>query len=153
MMSALRRGNVLGNNYILLANMIKEVSFKKITKNIKEAGIHNSRLMYKFPTELESKIMEILDEEGIKYKFQKLFYKFVKGSRDYIENYYIANFWIPKKKIVLDIASVPRKVKINTDSLRSYDTEGIHPKPFVIKINENDLEYPSFKQELVALLK
>ena len=74
--------------------MIDEKSFKKISHLIRSEGEHNSRLMYKFPTALEAQVKKILDDNNVKYKFQQLFYRFVKGYRQYVEAYYIANFYL-----------------------------------------------------------
>lgn len=132
--------------------MIDEKSFRKITHLVRSEGEHNSRLMYKFPTALEQKVMEILDENHVKYSFQKLFYKFVKGYRQYVEAYYIANFWIPRKKLMIDIEAAPRKIKVQSQDLRTFSNDGVTPKAQVLRITEKDLEYPTFKAELLALV-
>lgn len=133
--------------------MIDERSFKKISHLIRSEGEHNSRLMYKFPTALEEKVKKILDDNGIKYKFQQLFYRFVKGYRQYVEAYYIANFWIPKKKLVLEIQPARRKIEVDSEKLRTFSYEGVTPKAQVLKITEEDLRCPTFAQELLALIK
>ena len=133
--------------------MIDEKSFKKISHLIRSEGEHNSRLMYKFPTALEGKVKKILDDNGIRYKFQQLFYRFVRGYRQYVEAYYIANFWIPKKRLILEIQPARRKIEVDSEKLRTFSYEGISPKAQVLKITEEDLECPTFTQELLALIK
>jgi hypothetical protein len=133
--------------------MIDEKSFKKISHLIRSEGEHNSRLMYKFPTALEGEVMKILDDNGIRYKFQQLFYRFVRGYRQYVEAYYIANFWIPKKKLILEIQPARRKIEVDSEKLRTFSYEGISPRAQVLKITKEDLECPTFAQELLALIK
>jgi hypothetical protein len=133
--------------------MVDEKSFKKISHLIRSEGEHNSRLMYKFPTALEREVKKILDDNSIKYKFQQLFYRFVKGYRQYVEAYYIANFWIPKKRLVLDIQPARRKIKVDSEKLRTFSYDGVTPKAQVLRITEEDLRCPTFTQELLAILK
>ena len=133
--------------------MIDEKSFKKISHLIRSEGEHNSRLMYKFPTALEAKVKNILDDNGIKYKFQQLFYRFVKGYRQYVEAYYIANFWIPQKRLILDIQPAKRKIEVDSEKLRTFSYDNITPRAQVLKITEEDLRCPTFAQELLALIK
>lgn len=133
--------------------MVDEKSFKKISHLIRSEGEHNSRLMYKFPTVLEGKVKKLLDDNRIKYSFQKLFYRYVKGYRQYVEAYYIANFWIPGKKLMLDIQKAPRKIDVKSEDLRTFSNEGIAPVAQVLRITERDLECPTFADELLALLK
>lgn len=133
--------------------MIDEKSFKKVSHLIRSEGEHNSRLMYKFPTALEARVKNILDDNGIKYKFQQLFYRFVKGYRQYVEAYYIANFWIPQKRLILDIQPAKRKIEVDSEKLRTFSYDNITPRAQVLKITEEDLRCPTFAQELLALIK
>ena len=133
--------------------MIDERSFKKISHLIRSEGEHNSRLMYKFPTALEAKVKKILDDNGIKYKFQQLFYRFVKGYRQYVEAYYIANFWIPKKRLIIDIQPAKRKIEVDSEKLRTFSYDNITPRAQILKITEEDLRCPTFVQELLAIIK
>ena len=133
--------------------MIDEKSFKKVSHLIRSEGEHNSRLMYKFPTALEGEVKKILDDNGIMYKFQQLFYRFVRGYRQYVEAYYIANFWIPKRKLILEIQPARRKIEVDSEKLRTFSYEGISPRAQVLKITKEDLECPTFAQELLALIK
>lgn len=133
--------------------MIDEKSFKKITHLIRSEGEHNSRLMYKFPTALEAQVKKLLDENHVKYSFQKLFYRYVKGYRQYVEAYYIANFWIPRKRLMLDIQKGPRKINVASEDLRTFSNEGITPAAQVLRITEKDLNCPTFAEEFLSLVK
>lgn len=133
--------------------MVDEKSFKKTTHLIRSEGEHNSRLMFKFPTALESQVKKLLDDNGIKYSFQKLFFRYVKGYRQYVEAYYIANFWLYKKRLILDIQKAPRKIDVKCEDLRTFSNEGIKPAAQVLRITEQDLKCPTFADELLALLK
>jgi hypothetical protein len=133
--------------------MVDEKSFKKISHLIRSEGEHNSRLMYKFPTALEAQVKKVLDDNGVRYKFQQLFYRFVKGYRQYVEAYYIANFWIPKKKLVLEIQPARRKIEVESEKLRTFSYDGVFPRAQVLRITEVDLRCPTFAQELLAILK
>lgn len=132
---------------------MEEESLKRITSLVREEGSRNARIMFTHPTALEREIREILDANGIKYTFQKPLYRFIKGYRHYVESYYIANFWLPSKKIILDVESSFRNASVRSTGVRTYDNEGITPVATVLKIKEEDLKYPAFKEELLALLK
>ena len=124
------------------------IECKSVQNNLNEA--HISQLYRYFSiTDVQIGILT----NGVDYRFQKLFYRYVKGYKQYVEAYYIANFWIPKKKLALDIQPAPRKYKIKSEGLRTFTNRDISPVAQVLKITEEDFKYPNFEQELLALLK
>lgn len=133
--------------------MIDDKSYRKMSHLVRSEGEHNSRLMYKFPTSLESRVRDILDRNKVKYSFQKLFYRTVEGYRQYTEAYYIANFWLPGKRLMIDVEPAPRKVGVKSEGLRTFSNDRIYPRAQVLKITERDLDYPSFTAELLAFVK
>lgn len=139
--------------FLLYMLMIDKTSYKRLSHLIRSEGEHNSKLMYKAPTALETRMKNLLDANGVSYKFQKLLYRFVKGYREYVEAYYIANFWFPKKHLIINLQDGPRKFKVKSEGLRTFDYDGIAPAAQVIKINEEDFNCPSFTDELMAILK
>lgn len=134
-------------------SMIDEESLKRTSHIIRSEGEHNARLMFKFPTALETKVKKVLDDNNIKYSFQKLLYRFVKGSRNYVEAYYIANFWLPRNKLILDIQKDKRKVGVKEEGLRTFSYDNIRPAAQVLKLDREAIECPVFEKELMAILK
>lgn len=133
--------------------MVDKKTFKQYFNQLKSEGKYNSKIMFKNPTSLEKKLQAILDDNQIKYVFQKLFYKRVEGTRDCIEAYYIANFWIPQKRIVLNVEAAPRKNQPEYWGFSTKDFSGIVAKSQVLNISRKDFECPTFVDELVAILK
>ena len=130
-----------------------EKSFQTFTHLVRSEGEHNSKLMFKFPTDLELKVKQVLEKNNIKFKFQKVLYRPIKGYRHYVEAYYIANFWIPKKKLIINVQKAYRKIAVDSEDLRTHSYDGISPKVQIVELDREAVECPTFEQELVAILK
>ena len=72
---------------------------------------HNREIMYSaqsraaemevFPSKLEERMMDFLDRHGVYYESQKIFY--IYSDDGWIIRYYIADFYIPSKGIVIEV--------------------------------------------------
>lgn len=133
--------------------MIDEKSFKRLNHAVRSEGEHNSRLMFKFPTASEAKLRKELDERGVKYSFQKLLYRMVEGSRKLADAYYIANFWFPKKRLIINIRKGKRKIEVASEGLRTFEYGGIFPKAQVISLTEEDIDNPEFIEGIIGMLR
>lgn len=55
----------------------------------------------KNPSELDRKMMDLLNSQNIRYEFQKVIY--IKSSGGFIKQYYIVDFYIPSRDIIIDV--------------------------------------------------
>ena len=72
---------------------------------------HNREIMYSaqsraaemevFPSKLEERMKDFLDRYGVYYESQKIFY--IYAEDDWIIRYYIADFFIPNRNIVIEV--------------------------------------------------
>jgi very-short-patch-repair endonuclease len=101
--------------------------------------------MRKHPSWLESKMKDLLDSWNVNYEFQKIFYMKSKGG--FIKNYYIVDFFIPKKNIALEIDGKFHQMQTKFDNFRTTDIKKHYPKVEVIRwVNSDFTCYPSLKK-------
>lgn len=105
----------------------------KAVRNNAEGHAYNMR---KNPSWLEKKMIELLDSWGIVYEFQKIFY--MRSSGGFIKNYYIADFYIPKKKIILEVDGKFHKEQAAFDEFRTRDIQKHYPKVRVVRWDSRD---------------
>jgi hypothetical protein len=139
--------------------MINEKSYREVSKVVREAGVKTQRILIKHPSALERRMRRILNRNNIDFLFQALLHKEIRGNRDLTEAFYIASFYFPQKKIALVMEDSPVNITqeekdyiASVDGLRTYDIREISQKIQEVKITEDDFEYPTFTQELLALL-
>ena len=124
-------------------------------------GPHNKRVksnaeghaynMRKNPSYLEQKMIEFLDNQKINYEFQKIIY--IKSKGGFIKNYYIADFYIPKKKIVLEVDGKFHKDQVAFDEYRTRNIQRHYPKIRVVRWEYNDFHSYVNMKKLVEILK
>lgn len=106
----------------------------KAVRNNAEGHAYNMR---KNPSWLEKKMIELLDSWGIVYEFQKIFY--MRSSGGFIKNYYIADFYIPKKKIILEVDGKFHKEQAAFDEFRTRDIQKEYPMVDVVRFSWKDV--------------
>lgn len=118
------------------------------------ANLHSLFMHRKYnstPTKSELRVKELLSNEGIRFQFQKgLFYK--KGK---FERFYIADFYLPKKKIIIEVdGSIHNQKKIIENDKRkdAYYTNIRKFKVLRVK-NENIEHIVSMIYDLMTLPK
>lgn len=120
----------------------------KAVRNNAEGHAYNMR---KNPSWLEKKMIELLDSWGIVYEFQKIFY--MRSSGGFIKNYYIADFYIPKKKIILEVDGKFHKEQAAFDEFRTRDIQKHYPKVRVVRWDSRDFHIYYNCKKLKELLK
>lgn len=71
------------------------------------------------PSWLERQMIEFLNNQKIKFEFQKIFY--IRSSGGFIKQYYIADFYIPKKHIILEVDGKFHNEQVKLDSFRTWN--------------------------------
>ena len=119
-------------------------------KKMKMSAENNAYDMRANPSYLEKKMMELLNDWKIKYDFQKIFYMRSKGG--FIKNYYIADFYIPKRKIILEVDGQFHKDQIEYDEFRTKDIQKHYPNITVVRWENKDFNSYNNLKTLKELL-
>jgi very-short-patch-repair endonuclease len=88
-----------------------------------------------YPSPLEERMMAFLDTHGIMYKSQYIFYIF-KG--DWIVKYYIADFYLPEKKIIIEVDGKFHDQHKLHDKQRTKDIQEQYPGIEILRYRWND---------------
>ena len=89
-----------------------------------------------YPSPLEEMMMSFLNKHNIKYESQWIFYIF-KG--DWIAKYYIADFYLPDKKIIIEVDGKFHDQHKLHDKQRTKDIQRQYPGIEVLRFKWNDL--------------
>lgn len=132
--------------------IIKEAT-RRAFKAVFDEGKCTEYILQHFPTENELKIQNLLKQNHIKYKFQKVFFKTFEGKRNTAECYYIAQFWLYKKRLFIEVPAGIRQKKPKFQDFRTYNALEVFPKAQCIQLKEEDIEDAVFLDQFISLLK
>lgn len=99
------------------------------------------------PSFLELKMIEFLDSHSIKYQFQKIFY--IEGKHKKITHFYIADFYIPSKNLILETDGKFHDDQIEQDELRTQNIIKHYPNIKVIRWKFHDFNSVVKMRELL----
>ena len=133
--------------------MIDKESYKRISDLIYQEGKAVSKIMFKYPTANERELASILSKHNVKFTFQKLLFGHPNGIREYIDSYYIAQFWLYRKKLFIEVEPGYRSVKPKYTGVRTFKALDVFPKAQCIQLTEEDLNTPEFISEFLKLIK
>lgn len=133
--------------------MNKEDSYKQNSKAVYQEGKHIAWILSTKPSDNELLLKSILDDNQIKYKFQKPFFKSIAGTRKCAESYYIAQFWLHRKKLFIEISPCNKHRNPEHTNFRIYNALEVFPKAQCIKLTKEDLVTPEFINDFVKLIK
>lgn len=133
--------------------MIDERNLKKNSRAVFQEGKRVSWILSTNPSENEQKFKKVLDDNHIKYKFQKVFFKTIDGIRKTAECYYIAQFWLPRRKLFIEIPQGNRLRKIRSCDFRNYNALEVFPKAQCIKLSDDEFEDTEFMDNIIELIK
>lgn len=100
---------------------------------------------------LEDKMIEFLDHQDIHYEFQRVFY--IKDINGYIQKYYIADFYLPLKEIIIETDGKFHDEREEEDSFRTKQINEHYPNVKVIRWRWHDFESYVKMKELIAKIK
>lgn len=141
------------SNSVVGGNTALEV--RKTNHRIRVLAGHKGHLMRVYPSILEWQIKNLLDENAVRYDFHRVFYKMSNDTakKKVILKYYIADFWLPDKKIVLKIGDSPRKIEVESDDYMAPSLEGFRLQHTTIDIDSKDLHSENFLCDFTRLVK
>ena len=118
---------------------------------------HNREVMYQarcraeemnlWSSPLEEKMKRLLDDCGVVYESQRIFY--IRAKDGWIIRYYIADFYIPDKAIIIEVDGKFHDKQQLHDKLRTRTIQEQYPEVSVLRYGWKDLED---KQKMTDLL-
>ncbi len=106
--------------------------------------------MIAFPSKLEERMMSFLDDLGICYEFQKIFY--IYADDGWIIRYYIADFYVPDKNIIIEVDGKFHDRQRLHDKHRTKMIQEHYPDVEVLRYTWNDLSDSDRMEELRWIL-
>lgn len=107
--------------------------------------------MIAFPSKLEERMQLFLNDLGIKYEFQKIFY--IYADDGWIIRYYIADFYIPSKDIIIEVDGKFHNKQALHDKIRTRTIQEHYPEVEVLRYTWDDMSDANKMEELIWLLK
>ena len=127
---------------------------KRVNGRVKD---HNKEIIYKaiyrandmrtYPSKLEERMMELLDSHGIWYESQKIFY--IYADDGWIIRYYIADFYIPEKEIIIEVDGKFHDEHKLHDKNRTKEIQEQYPSVEVLRYRWKDLSDMDKMDELL----
>ena len=100
-----------------------------------------------FPSKLEERMKDFLDAHWIPYEFQKIFY--IYDDDGWIIRYYIADFYIPSRRIILEVdGKFHDKQKLH-DKMRTRTIQENYPDVEVLRFKWKDLSNENIMNSLL----
>ena len=100
------------------------------------------------PSPLEERMKLFLDRNGIMYETQKVFY--IRANDGYILKYYIADFYIPHKEIIIEVDRKFHDKHKQHDKKRTKEIQKQYPTVEVLRYKWKDLFDKNLMNELLA---
>ena len=103
--------------------------------------------MQTWPSKLEERMIGFLDSNHIEYEFQKIFYIYDKNG--WIVKYYIADFYLPKSHIIIEVDGKFHDKHKMHDKVRTRLIEGQYPGTSTLRYRWADLSDTDKMKELL----
>ena len=120
-------------------------------------SVHNREVRYKaeyrasemtmFPSPLEEIMKSFLDEHNIRYDFQRIFYIFADDG--WIVRYYIADFYIPDRSIIIEVDGKFHDKQKQHDKNRTKTIKESYPDIEVLRYTWKDMSDEKKMDELL----
>ena len=120
----------------------------KYMKNVAEK---NAKKMMNNPSELEKRMQAFLNRQNILYDFQKIFY--LKDRRGKIFQFFIADFYVPDKNIIVETDGKFHENQKEYDEWRTEAIQEYYPHTDVIRWKWGDFNSYTKMKDLLSRLK
>lgn len=114
---------------------------------IKASAEYRAAEMRTWPSPLEERMKEFLDENYVEYEFQKIFY--ICDKDGWIIRYYIADFYIPEKDIIIEVDGKFHNNQRQKDKNRTKVIQDHYPEIEVLRYTWEDLNDEDTMEELL----
>mgnify|MGYP002525539324 CR=1 FL=1 len=107
-----------------------------------------------WPSPLEKRMKEFLDLHGVRYEFQKIFYIYDQNAKDgWITRYYIADFFIPDKNIIIETDGKFHDKQKQHDKDRTKNIKSQYPLVEVLRYKWADLSDDKIMKDMLLRIK
>ena len=103
------------------------------------------------PSPLEERMQCLLDRYCVKYECQKIFY--IYANDGYILSYYIADFFVPDKNIIIEVDGKFHDKHKQHDKMRTKEIQSKYPNVEVLRYKWKDLDDSYKMDELIGLIR
>jgi hypothetical protein len=124
---------------------------KEHNKDVISNAEYRANQMIVWPSPLEERMEEFLDNNGIYYESQKIFY--IRAYDGWIKTYYIADFYIPEKHIIIEVDGKFHDEHKQHDKMRTREIQEHYPGIEVLRYKWEDLYDKIKMDELLNLIR
>ena len=104
-----------------------------------------------WPSPLEERMKAFLDENYVKYESQKIFY--IYDNDGWIIRYYIADFYVPDKNIIIEVDGKFHDDHKQHDKMRTREIQEQYPDVDVLRYKWKDLSDMDKMDDLLCRIK
>ena len=120
-------------------------------REVMASAQYRANQMDTWPSPLEERMKNLLDENYIDYESQKIFY--IYADDGWIIRYYIADFYIPDKDIIIEVDGKFHDRQKLHDKMRTKTIQESYPEIKVLRYTWNDMSDEDRMEELMWLLR
>ena len=120
---------------------------KEHNREIIKTAEYRADEMRMWPTPLEEKMKDFLDESFVDYEFQKIFY--IYADDGWITRYYIADFYIPSSNVIIEVDGKFHDRQRQKDKMRTREIQDSYPDIEVYRARWKDMFDSAFLEELL----
>lgn len=120
-------------------------------KEVRQSAEFRASEMKAWPSPLEEKMKEFLEENWIFYEEQKIFY--ICAEDGWIIRYYIADFFIPDKNIIIEVDGCFHDKQRQKDKERTKVIQEHYPNIEVLRYKWEDLRDDYVMDKLLYKIK
>ena len=104
-----------------------------------------------FPSPLEERMQKVLDRAGVQYEPQWIFYIYEKDG--WIRKYYIADFYVPSRKIIIEVDGKFHDEHRQHDKMRTREIQSQYPGVEVLRYKWKDVADEELMEDLVRRVR
>ena len=119
-------------------------------KEVMDSARFRAEKMNIWPSPLEEKMKEVLDISGIHYEQQKIFY--IYADDGWIIRYYIADFYVPDKNIIIEVDGRFHDRHKQHDKMRTKEIQEQYPEVEVVRFNWKEVHSRKIMEGLIERL-
>ena len=116
-------------------------------REIKYSAEYRASQMKMWPSPLEERMISFLDQCGVRYETQKIFY--ICADDGWIVRYYIADFYIPDRSIIIEVDGKFHDKQKQHDKNRTKTIKESYPDIEVLRYTWKDMSDEKKMDELL----